>query len=1377
MKIQHKTLLMASAVVMLCGTLGIEKAHGLGIDIEEGQTYENNQNGAVFSGLGQGYDVYAGVNINRSGDLQIKNNTFTNNSSSGKAVMGFIPGGGGAIYDWGGTLNVTNSIFNNNSSTATGFSTGGGALMLYNTKAFTLNGSQFNTNTAAQSGGAIYFSGAAQGLINNSKFIGNTAGVGGGALYLDNKTNDVFISDSVFSKNIAGGKDTPNTYGGAIALNGMSVSATLENDYTITHTTFEENQSYDGGALFVSGSGLKFNDLTFNKNEAHSGGAVSLLSNGNLGRGITFDNSCFNENIAEERGGAIYASGEFKVNNGEFIKNSASQGGAIFIAGDTPNIIEDTTFKDNHADYLGGAIDVMEGTLQINDSRFENNYAGTRGGALSFSVTQNNTSEASPTKSLFIYNTDFINNECGQASGGAIYVNVNPSSSIKGFKTVRIESNDGTTHEFTGNIHNTEEWGTPEANAIYINQGNVELGTKNEGSKLLFNDGISGTSADVASVEVDGDVIMNAQVKNVAFSLNGGQLTLNSGTAQSSLKEGMPIFNNADLTLKSGVLNMQNGKFDTLNLRNLTIDADGDAKIAFDADLSTGQSDIFNVTQRLTGGLKFDAEHFDVKLTDGDNDKFQLFNGAVSGLSFIGDAVVQYTNDTKYTLTVGEDGFINVDKDTSRGLADAVEAEGVREFRLNPASDLTISKDLGAMNGEYLKINLDSQDLNGAGKAGITVAEGQRLELMNMGSTVNGKSMHDFSTEQNGAVVDNAGELTVNNSVFKNNFAAENGGVINNTGTVNIKDSTFINNKADNEGGAIYNEGGKVTITAESKDVLFSGNKVLAENVTRDADADKPVYLANDITMVNKDGQTAELTVNGSRTTTFEGGIKGEGLITKDGIGNMNLGGNNSEFTGDVVFNGGTTSLMAGAQYFSAENTHFNNNAMLNLANNSAGDSVNFGNLHMDGNGRLGLDVDMSTGKNDTFAANTVTGDGKLLIDKINIMPGKNANTTDMSFNIIDANGADKSPLIDVIQLNPNTATEAYGPIFKYGANYDPATGQMMLSGGPGKTSNNYNPAVLAAPVGALVGAYLTQLNSYEMAFNNMDMYMLMPEKYRNVLKFRNKYAITEPGKYYPPQNPHEERGAWVKPYSTFESVRLNRGPRVSNVAYGTFFGADSDLFELKNGFDGMLSVYGSYNGSHQAYKGNGIWQNGGTLGATGVVYKGNFFSALTANAGASVAEANTMYGSENFTMFMSGVASKTGYNWELGEGKFIIQPSYQMSYSFINTFDYHNAAGVDINADPLHALQISPGLKFIGNLKNGWQPYLGLSIIWNLMDDTRFKANDVTLPELSVDPYFLYGFGVQKTAGERCTGFFQTMFRSGGRNGVGFQLGFRVTI
>lgn len=113
----------------------------------------------------------------------------------------------------------------------------------------------------------------------------------------------------------------------------------------------------------------------------------------------------------------------------------------------------------------------------------------------------------------------------------------------------------------------------------------------------------------------------------------------------------------------------------------------------------------------------------------------------------------------------------------------------------------------------------------------------------------------------------------------------------------------------------------------------------------------------------------------------------------------------------------------------------------------------------------------------------------------------------------------------------------------------------------------------------------------------------------------------------------------------------------------------------------------------------------------------------------------------------------------------------------FKNKGMYKNAAGVDISGDALNAIQIAPGIKFIGNLKNGWQPYLGLTVVWNLMDDTKFKANYVSLPELSLDPYFLYGLGIQKTAGERCTGYLQSMFRSGGRNGVGFQFGFKYII
>ena len=179
----------------------------------------------------------------------------------------------------------------------------------------------------------------------------------------------------------------------------------------------------------------------------------------------------------------------------------------------------------------------------------------------------------------------------------------------------------------------------------------------------------------------------------------------------------------------------------------------------------------------------------------------------------------------------------------------------------------------------------------------------------------------------------------------------------------------------------------------------------------------------------------------------------------------------------------------------------------------------------------------------------------------------------------------------------------------------------------------------------------------------------------------------------------------------------------------------------------------------------------------SGAWHKGNFYTGLTANVGSNAGTADTMYGKEDFTTLATGVASKTGYNWELGDGKFIIQPNFLISYYFVNTFDYTNAAGVKISSDPLNSIQLAPGVKFIGNLKNGWQPYLGVQMVWNIMDKTKFHANNVELPNMSIDPYIQYGIGVQKRVGGRFTGFGQAMVRNGGRNGIALQFGFRWSL
>ena len=290
-------------------------------------------------------------------------------------------------------------------------------------------------------------------------------------------------------------------------------------------------------------------------------------------------------------------------------------------------------------------------------------------------------------------------------------------------------------------------------------------------------------------------------------------------------------------------------------------------------------------------------------------------------------------------------------------------------------------------------------------------------------------------------------------------------------------------------------------------------------------------------------------------------------------------------------------------------------------------------------------------------------------------------------------------------------------------------------------------------------------------------MFMLLKENERLSYKYQNKYASTNGDLVYDPtMTPYSQDTSWFRPYTTFENIPLKNGPKISNVKYGTYFGYDTALKELGKGWDGTFGIYAGYNGSHQAFNGNSVYQNGGTLGLVGVAYKGNLFTGLTANIGATAGSAQTLQGTDNFTALMGGISSKTGYNFEFKDGKIILQPSMQLSYSLINTFDYTTSTGVRLKSDPLHTIQLEPSVKVIGNIGT-WQPYASVSMVWNVLNDTKVTADDVALPEVSVKPYVKYGVGVQKKWADKFTAFGQAYVTNGGRNGVGLQAGLRIAL
>ena len=760
------------------------------------------------------------------------------------------------------------------------------------------------------------------------------------------------------------------------------------------------------------------------------------------------------------------------------------------------------------------------------------------------------------------------------------------------------------------------------------------------------------------------------------------------------------------------------------------------------------------------------------------------------------DLTLKGTDASKSMLTITDNGKLDGNVISDNGATIELIAD-TQDITMSNAITGAISGSTAGNNGVYAlvahsvpntsttpaTVHSVTIDKEIAGATSISVLEDTKATITNVAIGSNTTTPINVSNNAELTLKNTtAGTMNVENAITKAGTTDKYDVIVNNTNAAGI---TNINNTIIGAE-TVTGDGG----TTNLKSIITGADKVIAKAGTTNIDAGTNSNTSSRIGLA--DIEVKNNAIAGVKTTSdsfvLDSDVTGQSaaatlqLNGKSGTPESptNVG---TQFTIASTINHGTVELANGQLNLptesiltNADGLRIDGGATLNTMNGSTSE-FNKPTEFKDG-AQLKIDANVFTKATDKFINPTELGNEKLTdlsiqgLDKIYNTRSVNL-TSGTGLNNLQA-GAGLADLIS--SRYPYVVT----PVRLLKGQVQQTDEGLMLQFVPtAEGYEGFNSAVLAAPIAAQMGGYLTQLHSYDEAFRNMDMYMLMTKEERQAMKMRNKFATASKDLIYDPTvNQYENKAGWFRPYATFENVGLDNGPRVSNVAYGTYVGGDSEMYDLGHGWDGMWGAYVGYNGSHQAYGNhNSIYQNGGTLGVVGMAYKGDFFTGLTINAGANGAEASTMYGSENFAMLMAGIASKTGYNWELANGKFIIQPSALVSYSFVNTFDYRNAAGIDISNDPLHAIQIEPGIKFIGNLKNGWQPYASVSMVWNIMDKTHFHANEVALPDMSVKPFVKYGVGVRKSWGERFTAFFQTYFTNGGRNGVGLQAGFRWTL
>ena len=903
-------------------------------------------------------------------------------------------------------------------------------------------------------------------------------------------------------------------------------------------------------------------------------------------------------------------------------------------------------------------------------------------------------------------------------------------------------------------------------NGIYINSGTINNAVINNGTLTSDAEKLGGTieNNSVNSVLNLSGTLAKAVSGDSGTTKVNGTLSLNTGASETASIAGTLDMNNGTVTISGG----STPSVTTHNIGKIV----GNGNLNIDMNLSEQTSDKINLAKASSGTLTINSVNIiDSATTQIDkNFSVKILNPQVESsiqLALSSDVQEQFANHEYISDSEGESittdevqattpwtqDFYEKHITTARteysklGLSDDKQSITITERREvgGVTTDTSLGDTLKVVNGDNILANksFKSTDANDV----YTVKED--LDVTNGNVTVEG-------------VVDSTGESVVRSTIdfnSKNGFVLDESNASITLKNVEIKNaSMLIGGIAEDEVEVVLNN---VNLHDNGTGIQTGGNVKIEGNST----------ITDNIKVIGAD---SEININSNDTVTLNSILTGTGASNKLNISNgtVNLG-NNTSITGlNTTFNN-TTINLANESSLNGLNTTFNGNNNLNMANNST-KTLALGNVNINGVLNMQIDADLANAKMDQISASSATigAGGRIDVSKINLMSPTTQKQLDLLF-------TDNSTLAGVVNYT-GEGQIVYSPIYKYNTSYvQKGDGKGYFSfASAGSSPSDFNPAVMASSVATIVTGYQNQMQALHQGFYHMDRYMKYSDSYRLAAENQNKIASLAPFTNLDINRvPETSQAMWVLPYTTFERVNLKGGVNVNNISYGMTYGGDSDMFDMGHGFKGVISGFVGYNGNHMTYDGVSITQNGGFLGATLNAYRGNFFTGLTVSTGASTGDADTMYGHDNITLLTAGIANKTGYNFEFMKGKVILQPSLFLGYSWVNTFDYTNSAGIKIKQDALNALQIAPGLKLIGNTKNGWQPYAGIDMVWNIfMGRNQATANDVVLPKLSERAYVQYGVGIQKTWADRFTGFLQAMVRNGGRNGIVLSAGFRWT-
>lgn len=211
--------------------------------------------------------------------------------------------------------------------------------------------------------------------------------------------------------------------------------------------------------------------------------------------------------------------------------------------------------------------------------------------------------------------------------------------------------------------------------------------------------------------------------------------------------------------------------------------------------------------------------------------------------------------------------------------------------------------------------------------------------------------------------------------------------------------------------------------------------------------------------------------------------------------------------------------------------------------------------------------------------------------------------------------------------------------------------------------------------------------------------------------------------------------------------------------------GGQTSFFDSVAGW----AIYGGYINGKQSNNNFHIKENGGYTGIYSRFNTKHFNLSATVNGGALINDAETIYGTDNYTNLWLGAAAKASINIILDD-TFALQPGVHIGYTWIKSDNYVSASGDYISNSNLSALEISPALYAIKHIGSGWFGSAHVRYVNTYTDGGDLAVNAVNFETLDSNNFTEYGLSLEKTVG-RFNLSSTLVRRDGGRDGWGGNL------